>query len=258
MNGFSKDIAMLGTLVRREFSIRYKDSFLGILWVFAAPLLMIATYSLFMFGVMRGIGNHSQGAAGLAGLWVCLGYWQWLAESTTRAAVVAHENSAMVKKTPLKLGLLPLTSFLVASVGFLLPLVGAVVIVSCYAGGTFSPVFLLIGLLSLLPWSLAIIFFATVLGTFVRDAKHALPIFFNVGMFLSPILYTRDQAPSLLAGFLAFNPLGYHFEVIKFALGDQNQPDFMMTAITTSVGFILCVASALLFKARSGEFADVV
>ncbi|MCZ7861486.1 ABC transporter permease [Agrobacterium salinitolerans] len=259
--GVFKDLTMLRTLVRREFSIRYRDSFLGFLWIFASPLLMIATYSLFMFGVVRNLDTGtrvSQGHAGLAGLWVCLGLWQWLAEGTNRAAVVAHENAAMVKKTPVKLALLPLTNVIVSSIGFLLPLVGGVALITVYGNGSESFPLLLLGLVSLLPWFVGVAFFATVVGTFVRDTKHALPICFNVGLFLSPILYSREQAPTLLADVLALNPLGYHFELIQYAVGGQQMPDVQATVFTTGLGLVFCFASLRLFSLRSGEFSDVV
>jgi lipopolysaccharide transport system permease protein len=258
--GFFQDLTMLSTLVRREFYIRYKDSFLGLVWVFASPLLMIATYSLFMFGVMQKVNNShsSQGYAGLAGLWVCLGLWQWLAEGTNRAAVVAHENSAMVKKTPIKLALLPLTNVLVSSIGFLLPLGGAVALTTFFGGEQGSFFLLFLALISALPWFIGAAYCATVVGTFVRDTKHALPIFFNVGLFLSPILYTREQAPAFLAGILAVNPLGYHFEFIKYALGAQYVLDVHGVVVTTLMGLAFCVVSLHLFRLRSGEFSDVV
>jgi lipopolysaccharide transport system permease protein len=255
----SHDLTMLATLVRREFAIRYKDSFLGLLWVFAAPLLMIATYSFFMFGVVRNLGSGEQnGIAGLAGLWVCLGLWQWLAEGTMRAAVVAHENAAMVKKTPVRLALLPLTNVVVSSLGFLLPLGAAVTLVTLCGDGSWSAFLLLVAIVAMLPWFVGLAFFAAVLGTFVRDTKHALPLCFNVGLFLSPILYTRNQAPSVLDGFLSVNPLGYHFEVIKYALGGHVLPDIRGVVVATIAGLVFCVASVRLFGARSGEFSDVV
>jgi ABC-type polysaccharide/polyol phosphate export permease len=220
---------------------------------------MIATYSFFMFGVVRNVGTGAQdGIVGLAGLWVCLGLWQWLAESTTRAAVAVHENAAMVKKTPVKLVLLPLTNVVVSSLGFLLPLGAAVTLVTFWGNGAGSAPLLMGAILAMLPWFVGFAFFASVFGTFVKDTKHALPLCFNVGLFLSPILYTRNQAPPLLADFLFFNPIGYHFEVIKYALGGHVSPDVGGVIVSTGVGLVFCLASVRLFGARSGEFSDVV
>lgn len=255
----SRDIDILLTLVRREFRIRYKDSFLGVLWVFGSPLLMIATYSIFMFGIVRNLGVGSEGLTGLAGLFVCLGLWQWLSESTGRAASCFHDNAAMVKKTPLNLSLLPLTNVIVSSLGFALPLALSCLLLTAVGhGGLTAFLYLGVGVVSVLPWFVGLAFFASVLGTFLRDAKYAIPLCFNVGLFLSPILYTAAQAPSPLRPFLMLNPLGYHFEFIKMAISGS------VTGITTAfaagsvAGVVFMFASARLFTARSQEFADVV
>nr|WP_250808115.1 ABC transporter permease [Neorhizobium tomejilense] len=257
-SGFGKDLDILRTLVRREFRIRYKDSFLGILWVFGAPLLMIATYSMFMFGIVRSLGGGGQGYTNLAGLWLCLGLWQWLSESTIRATSVFHDNAAMVKKTPLKLSLLPLTNVIVSSVGFLLPLVLALLLASIKGSAWPSFGCVAMALVAILPWFVGLSFFASILGTFLRDAKYAIPLCFNVGMFLSPILYSREQAPSLIRPFLDMNPLGHQFEFLKAALSGATAYPDTGVAISTAAGLAFMIASMKLFSARNSEFADVV
>lgn len=255
--GLSRDFDVLRTLVRREFRIRYKDSFLGVLWVFGAPLLMIATYSFFMFGIVRNLGNGLQGYSGLAGLWVCLGLWQWLNESTNRAGSAFHDNAAMVKRTPLKLVLLPLTNLIVSSVGFVLPLAISCILMAIIDVDVWSFARLGIGVVSIMPWFVGLALFASVFGTFLRDAKYAMPLCFNVGLFLSPILYSTEQAPGPLKTLMYLNPLGYHFEYLKAAISGH-EGDVAGLATATVAGLVFMLASARLFAVRSGEFADVV
>ncbi|MBY3150867.1 ABC transporter permease [Rhizobium laguerreae] len=253
----SKDFDVLRTLVRREFRIRYKDSFLGVLWVFGAPLLMIATYSFFMFGIVRSLGNGFQGLADLGGLWVCLGLWQWLNESTNRAGSAFHDNAALVKRTPLKLILLPLSNVVVSSVGFVLPLSISCVLMLAIGVGPWSFVGLGIGFVSIMPWFVGLALFASVVGTFLRDAKYAMPLCFNVGLFLSPILYSSEEAPVPLKALMYLNPLGYHFEFLKAAIGGR-EGDVTSLAVASLAGIAFMFASARLFTSRCGEFADVV
>lgn len=253
-----QDLALVSTLMRREFTIRYKGSFLGVLWVFGAPLLMITTYTLFMFGIVR--PNSGQGAdfGGVVGLWLSLGLWQWLSESTNRSSTAFHDNAAMVKKTPLKLSLLPVTNVIVSALGFALPLAISLATMVWIGAPLSSYVLVGVGLLAFVPWFFAFAFFASVLGTFLREVRYALPLCFNVGLFLSPILYTTHHAPAVIRPFLAANPLGHHFDFIKAAASGTltDLPSGFLAS--TAAGVVLMFLSMALFSNRNGEFSDVV
>jgi ABC-type polysaccharide/polyol phosphate export permease len=253
-----QDLALISTLVRREFTIRYKGSFLGIMWVFGAPLLMIATYSIFMFGIVRPGNVVGVDLGALAGLWLCLGLWQWLSEGTNRCATTFHDNAAMVKKTQLKLSMLPMTNVFVSSLGFTLPLAVSLATLM-WAGAEPSRLLLVtVGILSILPWFVGMALTAAVLGTFLREVRYALPLCFNVGLFLSPILYTTDHAPAVIRPFLLANPLGHHFDFIKASASGTVTclPVGLVAATGAGIVFLLC--SIALFSNRNGEFADVV
>jgi lipopolysaccharide transport system permease protein len=253
----SEQFDVLMTIIRREFRIRYKDSMLGFAWVFGAPLLMIATYSFFVFGIARP-GSVAPGVAGLASLWCCLGFWQWMSECMSRSTSAFHDNSQLVKRTRTKHFILPLANVAVSSVGFGLPLMATIGAMIFGGVAPISYVFLACGLISLLPWLVGGVYLSAVVGTFVRDAKHAVPICMNVGMFLSPVLYSREDAPRPIAALLAFNPLSHPLSFMKHAVMGTASGLPMPLLVSTLGGAIFLVASLCLFASRSKEFPDVV
>jgi len=245
------------TLVKREFRIRYRDSFLGYAWVFGAPLLMIATYSFFVFGIARP-ASISSGTYGIAGLWCCLGFWQWMSESITRATSTFHENAQLVKRTTLNRSLLPLTAFAVSSLGFLIPIAATLGAMAYGGAGMGHAGHLLLGLVTAMPWVLGAIYVSSTLGTFVRDAKYAVPICMNVGMFLSPVLYGVDDAPGLIRPLLALNPLSQHLSHMKQAASAGETSISAALVASTAAGAAFLALSYTLFMRRSREFPDVL
>jgi lipopolysaccharide transport system permease protein len=245
---------MLKILVKREFLIRYKDSVLGLMWVFGAPLIMIVTYSAFSFGLLGNLRTFSPGD--LAGLFVCLGLWQWFSECVSRSTTAFHDNAALVKKTNIKLSLLPLTNVLVSMVGFTLPLCLGVVIAAVTQEWDVLPR-LFFGVVAFVPWFIGVVFCSAVVGTFLRDARYALPMLVTVGFFLTPILYRMSDIGGILKSVVSWNPIAPIFDFIK-TRGPISLDSLSGVAPSVCMGLVLLGFSLMLFKKREKEISDVV
>ena len=245
---------MLKILVKREFLIRYKDSLLGLLWIFGAPLVMMVTYSAFVFGLLHGVKKFA--AADLAGLWVCLGLWQWFSESVSRSTTAFHDNSTLVKKTNVDLALLPLTNVIVSMVGFSLPLVMAVGLSAIY-GEWLAISHLLLGVLIFMPWFIGIVYISSTVGTFLRDARYAVPMIVNVSFFMTPILYTMADIGGVLKRIVSFNPVAPIFDFTKH-FGTMTTHDQIWLGCSGGLGLLVMFGGLTMFKARMKEIPDVV
>jgi lipopolysaccharide transport system permease protein len=250
---------ILMTLVRRELRIRYKDSFLGWLWIFGAPLLMMATYTIFVLGVIR--PDSAGGTARwheLSGLWLCLGLWQWLAESANRSVTAFHDNSQLVKRTPIPLSLLPATNIIVSAISFLIPFLVSVLVLLWSGQGLLELGFVVVAVASFLPWLVAFSYFVSVIGTYLKDAKHAMPLLMNVGLFLSPVLYSANSTPKLLSTIMVFNPFSSSLGAVRFtALGG----DLFVSSsfwVMAACGVLAMFACFKFFILRKKDFYDVV
>lgn len=249
---------ILFTLVQRELRIRYKDSALGMVWMFGAPLLMMATYSLFVMGFIRApAGGTVSVLSQLAGLWLCLGFWQWFAESANRSATTFHENSQLVKRMPIPLGLLPIANIIVSAISFLVPLLVSVLCMVLAGQGLASIFRSLLGLVVLMPWLFGLSLMASVAGTYVKDVKHALPLVLNVGMLLSPILYTLDHAPGMIKSVIQWNPLAPGFTLVRGAYGYGGY-SVQTYILSFCASLIFAMFAIRFFNRRKKDFYDVV
>ncbi len=248
---------ILFTLVQRELRVRYKDSVLGMVWMFGAPLLMMATYSVFVMGFIRssapGINTvFSQ----LAGLWLCLGFWQWFSESANRSATTFHDNSQLVKRMPIPLGLLPLANIIVSSISFAVPLIVSVCFLIADGRNLLDIALCISGIIVLLPWLFALTLIASVAGTYVKDVKHALPLVLNVGMLLSPVLYSLDHAPGFLKAIIQFNPLAPGLTLVRG--GEAGPYESGAYVASSAVGILFALSALHFFNRRKKDFYDVV
>lgn len=250
---------ILQTLVRRELRIRYKDSFLGWLWIFGSPLLMMATYTVFVLGVIRpDTATADNRYAELAALWLCLGLWQWFTESANRSVTAFHDNSQMVKRTPIPLPLLPATNILVSSISFVIPLSVSLAVLAYAGSGLMSIMGVLMGVAAFLPWLVAISYFVSIVGTYLKDAKHAMPLLLNVGMFLSPVLYSASHTPRFLSKVIAINPLSSSLSAIRLSAACHPVWTSVSFWAMAATGMVAMIAVYKLFNARKRDFYDVV
>jgi ABC-type polysaccharide/polyol phosphate export permease len=249
---------LLVTLIKREFRIRYKGSFLGWLWVFGAPLLMLATYTVFVVGVIQSASPARSQLASLPALWMCIGMWQWLTESSNRSLSAFHDNAQLVKRTPVPLFLLPLTNIIVSAVSFAVPLFVSISLMLWLGLGFESVVGALTALASFFPWLVAITFLMSVTGTYMKDARHALPLLLSVGMFLSPVLYDANSTPAALKAVIAFNPLSQSLAGVRASLSGNFHLALPMFWAFWGLGLAAMFASFKFFSARKVDFYDVV
>ncbi|TLX16806.1 ABC transporter permease [Rhizobium sp. MHM7A] len=249
---------LLLTLIKREFRIRYKGSFLGWLWVFGAPLLMLATYTVFVVGVVHSAVSGRSHIGQLPALWLCIGMWQWLTESANRSLSAFHDNAQLVKRTPVPLFLLPLTNIIVSAVSFSIPVLISCVTMLLLGKGYTAIMGAFVGVVAFVPWLIAITFVMAVTGTYMKDARHALPLILSVGMFLSPVLYDANSTPSLLKKFIMANPLSQSLSGVRAAMGGNAhlwQTSFWLVA---ALGVVAMFASFKFFTARKSDFYDAV
>ena len=95
---------MLRNLVARELRARYKGSFLGFLWTFLNPLLMLVVYSIVFSFVMR-----VQVEKYTMFLFVALLPWNYLSQSVLQSAASLVQNANLVKKIYFPRAVLPLS-----------------------------------------------------------------------------------------------------------------------------------------------------
>jgi len=204
-SGIFKDIKdLLGTrellsaLLGRELAGKYKGSFLGLGWTLVRPLVMLFIYAVVVGQFLGAARNVEQFAIFI---FVGLLFWNLILESISAGSISMTVNGSLLKKVWFPREVLPLTSFAVATVNFMVQfgvLIFAFLIFKSWPqlGNLLYliPVFLIV-----FPVAFGMSLIFSVLNVRFRDTQFIVEVGLMLGFWLSPIIYPWTFAHQFLA-----------------------------------------------------------
>ncbi|MDZ4107653.1 MAG: ABC transporter permease [Nitrosomonas sp.] len=252
-------------MVKREVIGRYRGSFLGLLWAFVNPILMLAIYT-FVFGVVFKVRLDSQSTelyddkfAFALLLFTGLILFNLFSECLSRSPGLVLANVNYVKKVIFPLEILPLVSLgsalFHAGISFLVLFTFILVIDhSIHWTLIFLPVILLPLLLLILglSWMLASI------GVYVRDIGQFIGLILTMLLFMSPIFYPASALPESVRDYLFLNPLTFVIEQARAVTLYGQLPDWSGLVVYYMLASIVAWAGLMWFMKTRKGFADVL
>jgi ABC-2 type transport system permease protein len=189
---------LLGALLGRELAGQYKGSFLGLGWTLIRPLVMLFIYAI-VVGQFLGAARSVEQFAIF--IFVGLIFWNLISSSISSGSTSMTVNGALLKKVWFPREVLPLTSFVVSAVNFLVQF--GVLILAFLLFNSWPQVGNLIYLLPIflivfpVAFGMSLIF--SVLNVRFRDTQFIVEVGLILGFWLSPILYPWTFAHQFLA-----------------------------------------------------------
>ena len=253
--------SLVRALVEREVVGRYRGSFMGILWSFFNPVLMLLVYT-FVFSVVFkarwNAGSDSKTEFALV-LFAGLMVFNLFSECVNRSPTLIIANANYVKKVVFPLEILPWVSLGSALFHTLVSLGVWVLAYVIFFGVPHVTVLLLpivflplILLIMGVTWSLA------ALGVYLRDISQFVGILTTILMFLSPIFFPASALPEKYRAVLLLNPLIPVIEDTRNVLFWGKAPDLIMLLVyVVASAMIAWLGFAWFQKTRKG-FADVL
>lgn len=252
---------LIAQLARREVHARYRQSWLGLVWVVLTPLMMLGVYTLVFRHVMRvrwyGLeeGNLEFALRIYAGLAV----FNFFAECVNRAPTLVLEQPHLVKKVVFPLEILPWAAAVSASVG--LAVSGVLMMVLAAFSQTGLPITVValpLVWVPLLPLVLGLGWLLAGLGTYVRDVGQLLGMVVSALMFLSPIFFPVEALPESVRSVMLLNPLAWVMTGTREVLLAGHWPDWgALLLLFVTCTLVAMLGAAFFRKARVG-FSDVV
>lgn len=248
-------------LTRRDVLARYKGSFLGILWSFLTPILMLTVYT-FVFSVVLkarwGAGSDSKVEFALI-LFCGLNAYGIFQECINRSPNLILTNVNFVKKVlfPLEiLSVVALCSAIINGViGFIVLILGLAVLMGIFHWTIF---FFPLVIMPLLLITLGLSWLFASLGVYLRDIGQMVGIFTAALLFLSPIFYSVSAVPQELQILFYFNPISYVVEDLRRIFIWGQLPDWNWLLLGNLIGFIAMILGHAWFQKTRGGFADVL
>jgi len=238
-NGF-----ILMELVKKGIRLRYRRSYLGIIWSLLEPLLSMIILTI-VFGTLMGYNEKSFPVYILSGRLL----YSFFSLGTTAALKSIRLNSSIIKKVYVPKFLYPMSAILYNYVMFLISLTVLAAVSLCL--GVYPTVYLIqifVPLITVLLLCTGCGFILSTFGVFFRDLEYLWNIFMMLIMYTCAIFYKPEAILNTKWGFiLELNPLFCVIDNFRSAvLGSAMNTGYMIYSLTfamVSVAFGLFVFS---------------
>src|SRR6266508_1827828 len=242
----------LRALVGREFRMRYKGSFFGILWAVLTPLASVVVLQfLFTKVVMAGVPHFA------AFLYAALLPWTWFASAVQTGASTMLDNRDLVR-TPFFVK--PLLPWSVTCTNFLLYLIALPVLAALMAadGLPLTRALMALPAVWLVQWILTLAFTMLIaaLGALVRDIQHLMGVVLLFWFYLTPIFYDLKQVPPDAARWFALNPMTAIISAHRAVTIYGQPPNWAELGGWTLISVALLAVGTLVFRELENTFVE--
>jgi len=253
---------LIRQFTRRDIEGRYRGSFLGILWSFVNPLILLAVYTLVFGVIFRGRWRQSQSdglgdfALALFGGLIVINTF---GECASRATGLIVSVPNYVKKVVFPLEILPVSVLGAALFHALVSLI-VLVLANFVLTGAVHATLLFLPLVwgPLVFLILGTTWFLASLGVFIRDIHYAVMMCTQVLPFVTPVFYPVSAVPEPFRTLVVLNPLTPVVENLRAIILWGLVPSFRALALSFLVsGLVMLVGYAWFMKTKKA-FADVL
>lgn len=234
--GFMRYRFLLMELVKKGIKLKYRRSYMGIIWTLIEPLLTMIVLTI-VFGTLFGNDEKSFPVYILTGRLL----YSMFSGATSAAMRSIRTNSAMIKKVYVPKYLYPLSDVLYNYVIFLLSLI--VLVIVALVLGVRPTVYLLQAVVPLLMILLLSLGAGMVLGTFAvffRDLEYIWHVALLLIMYTCAIFYKPDRLlNSGYGAILKYNPLYCIIDNFRSAVfGTPMNLEYTLYALVFSVALL--------------------
>ena len=249
---FRRYCPLLWNLASRDFTLKYRRSFLSIAWSILNPLLMMLVLTQ-VFGLLLKIQVENFPVYYIVGS----SMWTFFSEATNLSMSSIMGASTLIKKVYVPKYIFPLEKCLFALENFIFSLI-AVVIVMLFQ--RFVPpataLLFFIPVLYCFVFSVGIGLILSALAVFFRDVVHLYSIVLTIWMYITPIIYPIEvvQDSALIYGIIQCNPMYYYVGYFRDLLMYNTIPDLRFNLICIAFSLGALALGLLVFKKTQDKF----
>ena len=210
-------------LARRDISVRYKQTVIGVAWALIRPLLTMVVFTV-VFGKLAKL--PSDGSAPYA-LMVFAGMlpWTFFSGSVTDAANSLIGNANLISKVYFPRLIIPAATVIVALFDLLISFALLIALMAWYR---FMPGWqiLLLPIFVLLAFTLSfgLGVWITALNVKYRDFRYVIPFIVQLGLYISPVGFSTSIIPEQWRLVYSLNPMVGIIDGFRWCLlGGQTQ-----------------------------------
>ena len=248
---------LMKQLILRDFKVKYKRSFLGVIWSLLYPVLMMAVMATVfsqMFKVKVDNVNY------LAYLMTGLVMFNYFSEASNTAMTSVVNNFALINKVYIPKYIFPLSKVLFVGINFLLTLIPlAVIIIFTGSGETrcvinFWYLLLPYVFFCMLMFTAGMGLLLSTISVFLRDMFYIYGIILTIWNYVTPVFYDIRIIPENLLPFFKLNPLYMFLNGARTIILFGKSPTGLELLAMFLVGFCTLILGSVVFKKNQDKF----
>jgi len=252
--------SLLSNLAKRDFLVRYKQAFAGIIWAIIKPLI-----SILVFGYISSkISNSENASTNFLYVASAMLLWQLFSNVFNEVSNSIVGNANLFSKVYFPKIVIPLSTILVCLVDFFISLI-ILVLLFFISGQSISwqlilaPIFILLTVINGFGLGL---YFATINVKF-RDVKFIVPLILQFGLYVTPVIFSTryylDRLPECLHWLFCLNPMVGAIDGFKYVLfGSQAIYNVYYFIASIGMSFIFLIIGIKYFYKFERDFVDYI
>ena len=246
MNSIKKnDIFLLEDVVKKNFSSKYKDSVLGVMWTILSPLLMMALFTI-IFSTIFGRNIENFPVYFLSG-W-CI--FQFFNSSLLASMDAIKGNKHILQRTPAPKYIFVLGSILSEFLNYLIMLI-LLIIIMFITRVTFHFPLIFCSIIPIILLFIMIVGLGLMLSiacVYYTDIRHLWTIISMMLMYASGIFYPMDIIPVQFRGYIMLNPLYWVINQFRCFIYQGIVPNGINLINLLLISLIILICGIIVFK----------
>ena len=239
----------------RDVKVKYKRTFLGILWVLIQPLATTGIFSIF-FGKIAKI--PTDGIPYPLFVFAGMKVWGFFSAGVSSSSNSLISNESILKKVFFPRLIIPISAIVTTGVDFFVTL-GLLLLATLFFGYLPSPAALVVFPLLLLILMLTMAgigMFMAAMNVRFRDVRYILPFFIQMGLYITPIIYPLSVIYDYRRWLLIINPLTAVVENLRALL--VNRPlDWGLIGVGLLISGFTFLLGLFFFQKTERLVADI-
>lgn len=247
---------LLYFLIWREIHGTYRQTALGISWIFLRPVVNMLLLS-FVFGGLVGVPSDElpYPLFSLAALLP----WSFFSNAVARAASSLVENMQIISKVYFPRLLVPIAGAASGLVDFAASFIVLIVALFLYRMPLrIEMLWLPLLLLAAFGFALAVGLWLATLSVKYRDVNFAVNFLLQALMYASPVIYSSSLVPEPLQFIYHLNPMTGVIQGFRWALLGSGEAPGLMFALSSGLTLIGIISGAYVFRRTERTVVDIL
>jgi lipopolysaccharide transport system permease protein len=244
-------------LTLRDIRIRYKQTILGVGWAILQPFAAMVVFTIVLNGA-AGVQSEP-GVPYPVYVYSGLVIWLYFSDAITRASRSLVTNNMLVSKVYFPRLIAPLSGVASPLIDFGLALIILFALMLWFGVGIHLTALLILPLLLATTLCAAAFgFWLAALNVEYRDIGYAVPLVVQLGLFLTPVVYSPTNVHGLLRVIYSLNPMAGIVMAFRSSLLWHGTVDWDIFATSMVVLVGVLVTGVFYFRRIEQTFADAM